>query len=326
MLESFFPWLLILVGLVALVLGGDVLVRGASAIAAAMHIPPLVIGLTVVAFGTSAPELGVSLQAALSGAADVGVGNIVGSNIFNLLFVLGASAVVTPMIVSRQLIRFDVPVMISVSVLAWLLARDGIISRIDGVILFVLLICYLAICLRTARREAKASREAEAANAQNENPSSRSGPMLIVYLGYIVVGLIMLRYGSKWLVSGAVTIAQQFGVSELVIGLTIVAVGTSLPEVVTSVMAAIRGARDIAVGNVVGSNIFNICCVLGLSGIFAPQGILVSDQALRFDIPAMLAISIFCWPVFARGYRIGRWEGALFLSVFVAYTAWLILR
>lgn len=321
MSEHLFSGFLILSGLIALVLGGEVLVRGASAVAAAFRIPPLVIGLTVVAFGTSAPELGVSLQAAFTGASDVAVGNVVGSNLFNVLLILGLAALVTPLAVSSQLIRFDVPLMIALSCLMWVLARDGVIGRVDGVILFSVLIIYVVICMRTARRESKAVQDEYAAEYAGE----REKPVrLPLQFALIAVGLVCLGLGSKWLVSGAVAVATWFGVSELVIGLTIVAAGTSLPEGVTSIVASFRGERDIAVGNVVGSNIFNLGCVLGLTGFVSPHGLSVSAAAIRFDIPVMILVAAACFPIFYTGSRISRAEGMLLVTGFVAYTLILI--
>ena len=321
MIEQWMPWLLILVGLILLILGGELLVRGASTMAAIWNVPPLVIGLTVVAFGTSAPELVVSLQAAFSGVADVAVGNVVGSNIFNILFVLGLSSLITPLIVSSQLIRLDLPLMVIISLLVWLLAMDGTVGRIDGGILFGILIIYLAFCLRIARKQSPGELEEFATDKVTK---ANLGRVLLVQIVFVVVGLAMLGLGSRWLVDGAVTIATRLGVSELVIGLTIVAIGTSLPEVVTSVVASVRGQRDIAVGNVVGSNIFNICCVLGLSSLIAPHGIPVSLQTIRTDLPVMIVVAVACLPVFFTGYRIARWEGACFLIAFVAYNVWLL--
>lgn len=320
----------IVAGLVVLVLGGEWLVRGASALAARFHIPPLIIGLTVVAFGTSAPELGVSLQAAFAGAADVAVGNVVGSNIFNVLFILGLSAMISPLVVSSQLIRFDVPLMIAISVLSWALARDGWISRLDGAILFLVLVGYILICIRFASRESKAVREEFAAQFASDDADTAAGPSIHAgdpvwkCLMFIVIGLVTLGLGSRWLVEGAVSIATWWGVSQLVIGLTIVAAGTSLPEVVTSIVATIRGQRDIAVGNVVGSNIFNLSCVLGLSGIIAPGGVPVSPTAVSFDIPVMILVAALCLPIFFTGRTIARWEGAVFFIGYVAYTTYMI--
>lgn len=329
--EQWIAVLAIIAGLGVLVLGGEWLVRGASALAARFHIPPLIIGLTVVAFGTSAPELGVSLQAAYAGAADVAVGNIVGSNIFNVLFILGASAMISPLVVSSQLVRFDVPLMIAVSVLSWALARDGVISRLDGAILFAVLVGYILICIRFAGRESKAVREEFAAQYPSDDDVTDTGE--VVYAGgpvwrsllLIVVGLALLGLGSKWLVDGAVNIATWWGVSQLVIGLTIVAAGTSLPEVVTSIVATVRGQRDIAVGNVVGSNIFNLSCVLGLSGIVARGGVPVSPTAVSFDIPVMILVAALCLPIFFTGRTIARWEGVVFFIGYIAYTTYMVL-
>ncbi len=321
MTELLWPLFLITCGLVVLVVGGELLVRGASLLALSLQISPLVIGLTVVAFGTSAPELGVSLQAAFRGAADVAVGNVVGSNICNVLMILGMAALVTPLVVSSQLIRLDVPLMIGASLALWGFSLDGRLSRLEGILLFVGLISYVIFSVRKSRQESRVivdefSDEMPVPNSWN---SSRW-----VQLGLIGVGLVLLGLGSNWLVQGAVTVAEYFHVSELIIGLTVVAVGTSLPEVVTSVVASIRGERDIAVGNVVGSNLFNILCVLGLTSVVAPGGIAISSAALEFDIPVMVAVAAICLPIFFTGGVISRFEGAALLFYYVAYTVLII--
>ena len=310
---------LFVAGLGLLVLGAEWLVRGASRLAAALGISPLVIGLTVVAFGTSAPEVAVSVKSAWAGQPDLALGNVVGSNIFNVLLILGASAVVTPLLVSSQLIRLDVPVMIGLSVLTLLLAGDGSIGRLDGAILFAGAVAYTAFQIRQSRKESAAIRD-EYAQEYGPKPSSTAAN-----LAFVGAGLALLVLGSRWLVNGAVAFAQALGVSELVIGLTIVAAGTSLPEVATSILAAFRGERDIAVGNVVGSNIFNILAVLGLSGLVAPSGLPAPAALLRFDLPVMIAVAIACLPIFASGATIARWEGALFLFYYAAYTAYTVL-
>ncbi len=320
------PTFLIAFGLLALVLGGELLVRGASTMAARLRIPPLIIGLTVVAFGTSAPELGVSLQAAMSGASDVAVGNVVGSNIFNVLLILGVSALITPLVVSSQLIRFDVPLMIGTSVLAWVLAMDGVLTRRDGAILFTIVVVYTIVSILAARRESKAVKDefaAEYSLPDELGEQASSGWMVQGLL--MAAGLVFLGAGSSWLVTGAVSVASSLGVSQLIIGITIVAAGTSLPEVMTSIVASLRGERDIAVGNVIGSNIFNLSCVLGLSSLVAPQGISVSPVVVRFDIPVMIAVAALCLPVFFTGQQITRWEGGLFLALYLIYTIYLIL-
>jgi cation:H+ antiporter len=317
-----------LLGLGALVLGAELLVRGASRLALAFGISPLVVGLTVVAFGTSAPEMAVSVQSAWSGQVDIALGNVVGSNIFNVLFILGLSALIVPLVVHQQVIRQEVPVMIGVSLLLWALAADGGIGRWEGFLLAGLVAGYTVVLIRQSRRESAAVRakvEAEYAEAL-DGAGSAWRDHWGVQLLLILAGLALLVLGAGWLVEAAEGFARELGVSEMVIGLTIVAAGTSLPEVATSIMAAIRGERDIAVGNVVGSNIFNILAVLGLSASLAPADLAVAPALLAFDLPIMVAVALACLPVFFTGNRIARWEGALFLGLYAAYTAYLILR
>ena len=317
---------LFVLGGTLLVAGAELLVRGASRLAMAAGISPLVVGLTVVAFGTSSPELAVTVGAAVSGKADVALGNVVGSNIFNVLFILGASALITPLIVSQQLVRLDVPVMIATSLLVMLLALDGRVGRLDGLLLFCGIIAYTFFLIRLSRRErasVQAQYEEAIGGTGHARDSAASWPKNVAL---IVVGLGLLVVGARWLVDAAIQAAEALGVSELVIGLTIVAAGTSLPEVATSVLASIRGERDIAVGNVVGSNIFNLLAVLGLGSAIAPDGVAVSPGALTFDIPVMTAVALACLPIFFTGYRIARWEGMLFLGYYAAYTAFLILQ
>lgn len=314
--------LLLIVGLVLLVFSADWLVKGASKIASAVGISSLVVGLTVVAYGTSAPELAVSVMSAFNGQADLALGNVVGSNIFNVLFILGISALIVPLIVNQQLIRFDVPVMIAVSFLLLGLCWDGEISRADGILLFALAIAYTVFLIRQSRKESNAEVLKEYDQEYAKEPGK---PEWLKNISLILVGLAGLVIGSKLLVDGAVEIARFFGVSELIIGLTIVSAGTSLPEVATSVVAACKGERDIAVGNVVGSNIFNILTVLGLSSIIAPNGIAVPSQAISFDIPVMIAVALSALPIFFIGYKIGRLGATFFLSFYVAYVLYLIL-
>ncbi len=308
---------LFIVGFGLLLLGAELLVRGASHLAAVMRIPPIVIGLTVVAYGTSAPELAVSVSSAWSGTADIALGNVVGSNICNVLLILGLSALVAPLVVQDRLVRFDVPLMVALSVLVLLIGLDGKIGRIDGIVLAAGAVGYTVLLVREGRR-------AQSQGAEEEVPVGNRRHWSIDLI-LVVAGLGMLVVGSDWLVGGAVAIARVLGVSELIIGLTVVAVGTSLPELATSVIAAVRGERDIAVGNIVGSNIFNILSVLGFSATFSPDGIAVSPVALGFDIPVMIAVAVACLPVVFTGLRIERWEGAMFLGYYVAYTAYLIL-
>jgi cation:H+ antiporter len=315
------PVVLFVLGGVLLAGGAELLVRGASRLAVVAGITPLVVGLTVVAFGTSAPEMAVTVGSAYAGQAEVAVGNVVGSNIFNVLFILGVSALIAPLVVAQQLVRFDVPLLIATSVVTMVMALDGRIGRIDGVVLFAGIVGYTVFLIRQSRRESPAV-VAEYDEAFG-TPVERVRPVVNVVL--MLVGLGLLVLGARWLVDAAVTTASALGVSELVIGLTIVAAGTSLPEVATSVLATVRGERDIAVGNVVGSCIFNLLAVLGLGSIVAPSGIPVSQGALSFDIPVMIAVSIAALPVFLTGHAIARWEAAVFLGYYVAYTGYLIL-
>lgn len=310
---------LFVVGLVLLVAGAEFLVRGASRLAALVGVSPLVIGLTVVAYGTSAPELAVSVQSALKQTTGIALGNAVGSNIFNVLLILGVSAMITPLIVSSQLIRRDVPIMIGVSMLLFLLSVDGQLGRLDGALLVGLAVAYTGWSIVQSRKENNDTSEME-------QPSLRGRWQVGLQLVLIVVGAGMLVQGANWLVDGAVALAEFLGVSETVIGLTIVALGTSLPEVATSVVASIRGERDIAVGNVVGSNIFNILVVLGAASLVAPQGIPVTTSNLTFDMPVMIAVAVVCLPIFFTGGQIARWEGMLFFGYYLAFTAYLVLN
>jgi cation:H+ antiporter len=312
---------LLVAGLVLLVLGGEWLVRGASRLAATAGLSPLVIGLTIVAFGTSAPEMATSVSAALAGRGDIALGNVVGSNLFNVLFILGASALITPLVVQQQLIKIDVPLMVAISGAAWWMARDGAIDRVEGALLAAGLLAYTVFCIATAKAEPAAVHEEYAQEFGKEE--DKRVPLwrdLVLIAG----GLAVLVLGSRWFVEGAVELAKALGASELVIGLTIVAAGTSLPEVATSLIAAYRGERDIAVGNVIGSNLFNLLGVLGLAGLVAPSGVPVASAALAFDLPAMFAAAVLCLPVFLTGRRISRLEGFVMLGAYVAYVGWLI--
>lgn len=303
-------WLWLAAGLVLLVAGGELLVRGASRVAAVYGLSPLVIGLTIVAFGTSAPELAVSLQSVFAGAADVAIGNVVGSNIFNVLFILGASALIVPLTVTRRIVQVEVPIVIGVTLMALLCALDGVVGVFDGVLLLLVIVGYTFWVLRTSDDVGETVEE--------------SGMGGAAAMGVAVGGLAVLVLGARWLVAGAVSLAQTFGVSETVIGLTIIAAGTSLPEVFTSLVAAARGHRDIAIGNVLGSNVFNLTMILGTSAV-AGGGLPVAAGVLTFDFVVMMAVAVACLPIFFTGHLIARWEGGLFLAYYAAYTAYLVL-
>jgi cation:H+ antiporter len=317
--------LMFLAGLVGLVAGAELLVRGASKLALSFGISPLVVGLTIVAFGTSAPEMAVSVGAVLGGQNDIAIGNVVGSNIFNVLFILGISALITPLVVNIQLIRQEVPIMLGASLLLLIFALDGQIGVFDGAMLFALLLVYTVFLIVQSRSETQSANDEYAAEFK---PAEKGGwdERLPVQLGLILIGLAFLVLGSHWLVTAAVVFAKALGVSDVVIALTIVAAGTSMPEVATSVMAAIKGERDIAVGNVVGSSTFNILGCVGLSGMAAgASGLVIPASVMQFDIWVMLAVALACLPVFMTGREIARWEGGVFLFYYVAYVGYLVL-
>ena len=308
-------------GIVALVAGASLLVRGASRLALALGISPLVVGLTVVAFGTSAPELAVSVGAAMRGSTEIAVGNVVGSNIFNVLFVLGATALIAPLVVGAQIVRQEVPVMIVASIALAAAAWNGVIGYVDGAVFLVALAGYTAFLVVQSRRQAREARD-EYAGAVGAG-GGRGG--MTLQIAFVAGGLVLLVMGSRWLVAAAVHFAHAAGVSETVVGLTIVAAGTSLPEVAASIAAAVRGERDIAVGNVIGSCTFNILGGLGLAAIVAPAGLPVAPSILTFDLWVMVATAFACLPVFATGYTVARWEGFVFVAYYGAYAAFLAL-
>ncbi len=307
-------------GLVTLVVGAEILVRGASGLARTLGVSSLVVGLTVVSFGTSAPELFISVLSLLRGQADLSIGNVVGSNIANVLLILGASALVAPLVVSSQLVRLDVPIMIGASLLVFGLTLDGSLNRWNGACLLFGLCIYITALIRYPKKTGAAEQMVD----DRKLSTTRSLPKVLLQLVMTVAGLILLIFGAGWLVEAATTLAKSMGVSELVIGLTVVAGGTSLPELATSLLAALRGERDLAIGNIVGSCILNLLLVLGVAGVIAPRAIELNPAVLSFDLPVMLAAAIACLPIFFTEHMIARWEGALFLGYYVAYTAYLI--
>jgi cation:H+ antiporter len=313
-------------GLVALVAGAELLVRGASKLALAFGISPLVVGLTVVAFGTSSPEMAVSVRSVMAGQVDIAVGNVVGSNIFNVLFILGACAVIAPLLVAEQIVKQEVPIMIGASVLLYLFAADQRIGKAEAAMMLGAMIAYTVFLVVQSRRAAAGGPLAtEMSEATDARAASAWDRHWSVQIALVAAGLGLLVLGATWLVDAAIGFAKALGVSEMVIGLTIVAAGTSMPEVATSILATIRGHRDIAVGNVIGSNTFNVLGVLGLSGVAATGDLSVPPAMVNFDLPVMLAVAVACLPIFFTGHLIARWEGAVFLAFYVAYTVYLIL-
>lgn len=314
---------MILGGLALLVGGAQALVRGASRLSLAMGISPLVVGLTIVAFGTSAPELSVSIQSCLKGATAIVLGNVLGSNVYNVLFILGTCAVITPLAVAPQLIRLDVPIMIGCSLLLLLLSWDGRLTRLDGAVLAGGLVGYTLFTIRQSRKETvKATQDYSDQLADSVKPDRRFWLHGIL----IAAGLAFLGFGSDLLVKGAVAVAQSMKVSETIIAMTVVTVGTTAPELSACIVAALKGERDIAVGNIIGSNIFNILAVLGTGAIVAPGGIEVPARMLQFGLPVMAVVCFSCLPIFFAGRAIRRWEGVMFLLYFVLYVSYLVLE
>lgn len=315
----------LIVGLVCLTLGAEWLVRGASSIATRFGIAPIVIGLTVVAFGTSAPEFAVSVGGALTGNSDVALGNVVGSNTFNILLVLGLSAAIGSLTIEQRIIKRDIPILLAISAAIYGLILNELVGRIEGGILFIGLLVYTWWLLQDARKAETTNVTAEYDEALQQVEGKTVTRPLYFQIGLVIVGLALLILGSRFLVSSATTIAEAFGVSDLVIGLTVVAAGTSLPELATSVMAAYRGQRDIAVGNVVGSNIFNLLGVLGASAALSSSGIPVDRELIRLDYPVMLAATLVLIPICWNGFAIKRWEGVLLAGFYAAYVAFLVM-
>jgi len=313
-------------GLALLVVGANALVSGASKLALSFGLSPLVVGLTVVAFGTSAPEMAVSTSAVLSGQSDVAVGNVVGSNIFNILMVLGLSALIVPLSVHMQVIRQEMPIMIGSGLLFLVFAFDGSISFVEGAVLLGLLVAYTAFLVVQARRAPAGTTGDFDAEIQAAKPGGLMSKWY-VQIWFVVAGLVMLVQGANWLVDSAVIFARALGLSEVVIGLTIISIGTSLPEVAASLAAALKGERDMAVGNVVGSCAFNTLGCIGLGGLVAgTAGMSVATSVLNFDLWVMLATFFACLPIFISGREIARWEGGLFVGYYVAYVAFLVMR
>ena len=311
---------LVILGLVLLVAGGEALVRGASTIAARVGISPLVIGLIVVSSATSAPELAVTIGAVVEGEPGLAVGNVIGSNIANILLILGLSAMVSPLVIKRQVVRFDIPVMVGITVLLLGLTLDGEVGLIDGILLLLGLVLHAVASVVIGRRDAASLSEPDAEAALNTKPV----PLWLAAL-LLAGGVALLVGGAQALVTGAVNIALDLGVSSLVVGLTVVAVGTSLPELATSLVAIRRGERDMAVGNIVGSNIFNIGLVLGLPAIVFQEGIRVPEAAVALDIPLMLAAALALLPIAFTGFIVARWEGTLFVALYLSYLAYVVL-
>lgn len=301
-------WLVL--GLLVLIIGGESLVKGAVGLSTAMKISPMVIGLTVVSFGTSAPELLVSIQSAMNGSPGIAIGNVVGSNIANLALVLGVTVLIFPLIAERQTKVFDYPVMLIASVMFYLFALNGVLSLWEGIIFILILLSFTSYLIITSRKKEKKRIEESDVEEENPLPLSRS-------LMFLLFGLVGLYFGSEWFVSGAKDIAAAYGLSDSVIGVTVVAIGTSAPELVASIVAAMRHQSDMSVGNLVGSNIFNVFAVLGVTSIVTPVD--VDQSILNFDMYWMLGISALLIPILYFGSKVGRLKGVILLTSYILY-------
>ena len=319
--------LLLMAGLIVLAIGAEGIVRSASKLASSIGISPMVIGLTVVAVGTSMPELAVGITAAQQDSPGLSIGNIAGTNLVNLLFILGLSALLDPLSLHLRVIRLDLPGMVIAALLLTLMAWDGRLSQLDGALLFGSAVLYTIVLVKVSRRESRAVREefrtmySEAAAAARAPLGARAKQLLI-----LIVSIALTLLGADWLVDGAVSIARSVGIGDAVIGLTIVAIGTSAPELATTVISTIKRERDVAVGNLLGSSIYNILVILGLTCLAVPGGLTVDRSLLLFDIPLVFAVALLCIPVFMTGRRVSRFEGGLFLAVYLGYLVFVLAR
>jgi cation:H+ antiporter len=316
-----------LTGLITLIVGSELVVRGGSRLAGRLGIRPIVIGLTIVSIGTSMPELAIGVVAATEGSASLAVGNIAGTNVVNLLLILGLSTLIRPLSMQMRTLRFDLPMMSVAALLLWALAFQGTLTRLDGLILLLCAIAYTAVVVHTSRRENQEVAAEFSAEYAGDDPDTRrrSGARpLARHVSLLVGGIVIIVAGAEWLVNGAVGMARAFGVSDALIGLTIVAIGTSAPELVTTVVSTVRGDRDIALGNLLGSGVYNIALVLGITCLAAPQALQLEPALVRIDIPIMVAATLVCVPIFVSGRRVTRPEGGAMVAAYLAYLAFLL--
>lgn len=313
--------LLLLLGLVVLVVGGEALVRSAAGMALKSNIPPLIVGLTIVSVGTSAPELFASVAAAVGGSPGLAVGNVIGSNIANIALVLGATALITPVPVFRSMLVIDVTVMAFFSLLFIGLAYDDWVSRLDGIILLVFLVAFAVLLFFRSKQQKRATKAQPSPAVDLEGEVNELKGMSSKGYGFLIViallGCTALYFGADWFVSGAKGIAKSLNIDDYIIGVTVVAFGTSIPELAASVIAAIRQQTDISIGNLIGSNIFNIGLVLGATATIQPLE--VDERILNSDLWWMLGIALLLYPIIYTGYRITRWEGFALVALYVAY-------
>ena len=306
----------ILVGFIVLVVGAELLVRGASALALRNGISPLVVGLTVVAFGTSSPELVVAVKASLSGQGEIALGTVIGSNICNIVLILGSAALVRPITIHLQVLRFDLPIMIGVTLIGAALFMLSTLTRLHGALLLAGILIYCMVTIALARRE----KDSEGIKHYDDEVEIAQKMRLPVTLTFIVAGPGLLILGSNWILKGAVVLAEAWGVTQAVIGLTVVAIGGSLPEHATSISAALKGKGDIAVGNVIGSNIFNILSVTGAAAVASPIPV---TGISNVDLGVMLLVAFIVFPLMKSDRQLKRWEGILMLAIYAGYLLYL---
>lgn len=310
------------IGLVALIAGAELVVRGGSVLAARLGVSPLIIGLTIVAIGTSTPELAVGIDAAAQGNGSLAVGNIAGTNTVNILLILGFSAAIRPLSIRLQTLRLDLPMIVFASLLLLGMAWDGLLTRFEGLILVLLALVFTAAVVHVARRE---SANVRAQFAGEFGAPAHSARAIFLEVLALLAGIAIIVAGAHWLVDGAVVLARLWGVSDAFIGLTIVAIGTSAPELVTTVISTIRNERDIAIGNLLGSSVYNILFILGLTCLVPAAGVEIGQHLVLIDIPVMTAVAIACVPVFSSGRRVTRIEGMAFVTAYLGYLSYLII-
>jgi cation:H+ antiporter len=310
-----------LAGLGALVAGAEVMVRGATKIASRLGISPLIVGLTVVAIGTSMPEMAIGVVSASEGSGALAVGNIAGANVINLMFVLGLSALILPLAIEMRTQRFELPVMAGVAILLWVLAANGVLSRVDGIVLVTGAIVYTGAVVWAARRE---TRDAAVEFDQTYPAATTGGGRPVVHMAMMLGGIAIIVVGAQWLVDAAVGLARAFNVSDALIGITVVAIGTTAPELVTTVVSTLRGDRDIAVGNLFGSSIYNVLLILGVTCLVPAHGLQLTPELVRVDIPVMVAATLVCIPIFVTGRRVGRFEGGAMVFAYLAFVVFLL--
>lgn len=307
-------FILIIAGLVILVFGGDYLVKGASGIAFRLNVPPMLVGMTIVALGTSSPEMVVTVQAAIAGKPDIAIGNVIGSNIANVALILGITVIIFPIAIKRDSLSYDWVAMMLASVLFYVLALNGVISRVDGIIFIILLVAFISYSFYRVRRKRL---KLDSPNSEIPISEKQKSKRYWIYILYIILGTIGLVFGAKWFLEGAESVARDFGISDRVIAISLVAFGTSVPELAASVIAAFKKEQDISLGNIIGSNLFNILAILGVTSLIQP--IQVAPEIMNNDIFWMLGTSLLILPLSIVGFKMGRWQGFVLVATYITF-------